>query len=1534
MVQLDTNMNSEISKMLKTKKAVYLLDPNEILSAYRREIAEIEGYHGRELLELLQNAVDELESATDKFVCIELAGNTLRFSNNGNVFTKDGITSLMYTNLSPKFNNHKYIGNKGTGFRSVLNWSDRIRIYSGSLSIEFSAASAAEFLDDLLEEKNVFDYKAEHPDMKIATLVAPKVIEPLCEKKFDTVIEISVKDNMVNSVREQMNSINATTLLFLDNLERLTMICDGEMIEYRKQNPIRSDVVSEIVIETYIESSKTSSDEWNVAVRQGKTDGQLYTVAVAYKPDMSVKPDVLYSFFKTKVSFPVPALVHGTFDLDANRNHLNESMLNQFVLEEACLLLIDVTKQMCSIEVNYAPLRLLSLRSDFPNELSWAKLNNFYLDAISESNIFPTVNSAYISFSQDTKYYRSDISDYLTGESFSHLLIYSEDSIINTFIEKLAKRKGTTLKYSYDYIVKAINELLPIITLSERAALCLKFLSEYSTEVNGSTAPQFILDSLNRTVLHNQQIFLPPEATDNEFPQPPDFAHLVFMNKEQVAAFRNVLGENNSMRALSLKLAKLNVNEYGLTEIIRSVVSKFNSREHKDSKNTLRCCVNLVLWLWKMHKSGRLDNVDVRNFSFKIPMLTRERKIVNADTLYIGTDYENRIAENLLTGKNDTFVAPPDVFNLHADDIPKFREFLIKLNIVKFPRITVQNIGQPSIDYRECLIADFKYPVIAEKNVISNAADARNASLFGFHVAVIDNYDYILKNARTEHILDWLSADDSARILATSKYETNPFSQGLMTYGNQWNGRSIAGDKLSCFMRHEFSRIPWIAIDGERFAPGKCLLQGGIGKRLSPFVVVPDFMPFVKNFNKSSTEISKIKILLSEIGAAETYGDISANSLYGILLMLPVIDASGEISKSLYKAVLDAHGSIVIDKTNKHYINFMTKGMVFCKKSRSYKRIDDVWYMTEKGASDAVLKDYNLIAISSRQSQENILKYFGVKSLKLKGRIVDTPSIHSLNQVFASDFYNFKKYAFCYRLNNAKQPEIYATKALKVILCETITANYDKGNVYLSDYDFIRGNDGSIYVKIPLKIQTIDDARMDLEFCAAIAEIFTSAIDIHDENLFTCLRSLYGQREAGRQKMIRQDFDDLHILTEAANLLEHTQSRRDKFLSACEQIGGLNVMPIIRKFAEEIDFDSIDSITSIEAILGVLNILNIDVPEFNDRSEFDIDLRPFHSASLQKLTETYKIIYKNSLYASCIDSTIEEKKKFIARFEAFCNHQYSIVNSTKFDVNQVFFHCWDISSEPGDTDADAQWKRNRETFLSGRNEAILNDLLSKRENESLLYFGELGILSERYDVKAAEWKKQDESEESIKNPQDIPEAPIQIIPATSATVSTSANRTHVQGTGSRIAGMVRERDISSWGAFAEEIVYKAFQGQYTSVEWVSENAKKKGVNPNGIGGLGYDLTYKDDGGETVFVEIKSTTGDALSFVITANELSVAEEKREKYMIALVVNVGDADRRKIVLLPDLFVYQACETRFDNNRFTLSADNYTISCLPSK
>ncbi len=64
------------------------------------------------------------------------------------------------------------------------------------------------------------------------------------------------------------------------------------------------------------------------------------------------------------------------------------------------------------------------------------------------------------------------------------------------------------------------------------------------------------------------------------------------------------------------------------------------------------------------------------------------------------------------------------------------------------------------------------------------------------------------------------------------------------------------------------------------------------------------------------------------------------------------------------------------------------------------------------------------------------------------------------------------------------------------------------------------------------------------------------------------------------------------------------------------------------------------------------------------------------------------------------------------------------------------------------------------------------------------------------------------------------------------------------------------------------------------MKWVSENAKKKGVKPEGVGGLGYDLTYMNENGESLYVEIKSTVGSAITFMITDNELSFAKKTSE------------------------------------------------------
>ena len=107
---------------------------DELIAENNIEKRDIKGYHGREILELLQNADDAYQKSIDKGekpqcelkVTICYKGNVLTVTNK----------AIVQENNSPK--SGKYIGNKGTGFRSVLNWAEKVRIFSGNYNVEFS----------------------------------------------------------------------------------------------------------------------------------------------------------------------------------------------------------------------------------------------------------------------------------------------------------------------------------------------------------------------------------------------------------------------------------------------------------------------------------------------------------------------------------------------------------------------------------------------------------------------------------------------------------------------------------------------------------------------------------------------------------------------------------------------------------------------------------------------------------------------------------------------------------------------------------------------------------------------------------------------------------------------------------------------------------------------------------------------------------------------------------------------------------------------------------------------------------------------------------------------------------------------------------------------------------------------------------------------------------------------------------------------------------------------------------------------------
>ncbi|MBK9300609.1 MAG: hypothetical protein IPN14_08380 [Bacteroidetes bacterium] len=147
-----TIANQDILDLIAKRRDIYIKDPLLIVEHFNNENKIIDEYNGRQLLEMIQNANDESDTAKPKKVKITLENNTLLIANNGNPFSIGGVESLIYSDLSPKVMEENKVGQKGLGFRSVLNWSEEIYIASYNLHLKFSKQHARTFLDELIND--------------------------------------------------------------------------------------------------------------------------------------------------------------------------------------------------------------------------------------------------------------------------------------------------------------------------------------------------------------------------------------------------------------------------------------------------------------------------------------------------------------------------------------------------------------------------------------------------------------------------------------------------------------------------------------------------------------------------------------------------------------------------------------------------------------------------------------------------------------------------------------------------------------------------------------------------------------------------------------------------------------------------------------------------------------------------------------------------------------------------------------------------------------------------------------------------------------------------------------------------------------------------------------------------------------------------------------------------------------------------------------------------------------------------------------
>ena len=351
-------------------------------------------YRDRFLIELIQNAYDAHPVQTrDGRIEITLdlrdeAEGALFVANTGRAFTKDNVKDLCDIGLSRKPLGES-IGNKGIGFRSVVQLTDTPRIYSQ----QYGTLKKDHFSGFCFGFAGVEDYKtlidnSKHRELAERDLPIFHIpvwldrqsdtVRAYCESNYSTLIELPLRnaaaEDAVRREIEELRTQQVPMLLFLDRvqslkfrivnavgetetefaftrseetkefadivLSRVNLEAAGIFLVARRAvaERIMQEAISEAI------TRKELNDHWERWTGPGD-------IAIAVRLDAPVKASRLYTYLPMgeQAAAPFQGYLHGSFFPSSDRKHLSaRNRLNAVLLGEAVGLVAEAVCQIAA----------------------------------------------------------------------------------------------------------------------------------------------------------------------------------------------------------------------------------------------------------------------------------------------------------------------------------------------------------------------------------------------------------------------------------------------------------------------------------------------------------------------------------------------------------------------------------------------------------------------------------------------------------------------------------------------------------------------------------------------------------------------------------------------------------------------------------------------------------------------------------------------------------------------------------------------------------------------------------------------------------------------------------------------------------------------------------------------------------------------------------------------------------------------------------------------------------------------------------
>lgn len=197
----------------------YRARPDNIRENAGQEQAIIQGgYSGKQIQELVQNAVDALRGTKGRIHVLRTE-TTLYVANAGKSFDRGGVRTLLHSNMSDK--RDEQIGRFGLGFKSVLEVSDRPQIFSALGAFGFDAHRSRQELEQI--QPGLEDYPILRLpywlDTSEETANDPRLADLL--DGASTVVKVPLK-NRLASLDTQIAEFPHQFMLFSDSVEAFT----------------------------------------------------------------------------------------------------------------------------------------------------------------------------------------------------------------------------------------------------------------------------------------------------------------------------------------------------------------------------------------------------------------------------------------------------------------------------------------------------------------------------------------------------------------------------------------------------------------------------------------------------------------------------------------------------------------------------------------------------------------------------------------------------------------------------------------------------------------------------------------------------------------------------------------------------------------------------------------------------------------------------------------------------------------------------------------------------------------------------------------------------------------------------------------------------------------------------------------------------------------------------------------------------------------------------------------------------------------